>query len=310
MSGGKDSTRQAIFVRDTLGMRPLLVCLGYPPEQVAQRGVDNLANLIELGFDCIHINPSPPVWKTLMKKAFLTHANWCKSTELALFSAVPRFAIAYQIPLIWWGENAALQLGDLGVMGKAGWDGNNLRNMNTLAGGDVTWLIGDGIRKNEILQYCYPSPEEMDHADLKIAFLGYFWNDWGLVENGLAAAVRGLDVRREPPEDIGDPEGVTSLDEDWVTFNQMIKYLKFGFGRITDYVNEAIRSGKLTREEGIRLVERYDGRCSSKYIESFCRYIEISVDEFWSVVDACVNRSLFERGGPTGERWLRKFTVG
>ena len=40
-------------------------------------------------------------------------------------------AIAYQIPLIWWGENSALQLGDLNVMGKSGWDGNNLRKMNT-----------------------------------------------------------------------------------------------------------------------------------------------------------------------------------
>jgi N-acetyl sugar amidotransferase len=312
VSGGKDSTRQALFVREQLGMRPLLVCLGYPPEQVSTRGVDNLSNLIALGFDCIHINPAPPIWRMLMKKAFLLHANWCKSTELALFSAVPRLAIAYQIPLIWWGENAALQLGDLNVMGKAGWDGNNLRNMNTLAGGNVSWLIGDGIERNQILQYCYPSIAEMDNAHLTIAFLGYFWRDWSLVDNGLAAAVRGLHVRREPPEDIGDPEGITSLDEDWVTFNQMIKYLKFGFGRVTDYVNEAIRLGRMTRAEGIRWVAEYDGRCSPRYIRSFCRYLGIAEDEFWTVVDACVNRSLFERANEAteGVRWRRRFEIG
>jgi Zn ribbon nucleic-acid-binding protein len=89
--------------------------------------VENVSNLIKLGFDCVSINPGPQTWRKLMRRSFLEHANWCKSTELALFSSVPRLAIAYQIPLIWWGENAALQLGDLNVAGRAGWDGNNLR---------------------------------------------------------------------------------------------------------------------------------------------------------------------------------------
>ena len=83
-------------------------------------------------------------------------------TELALFSSVPRLAIAYQIPLIWWGENTALQLGDLNVMGKDGSDGNNLRKMNTLGGGDITWLINDEVKKDHILQYNYPSEKEKE----------------------------------------------------------------------------------------------------------------------------------------------------
>jgi N-acetyl sugar amidotransferase len=308
VSGGKDSTRQASYVKEVLGMNPLLVCLSYPPEQVTERGVANLSNLIRRGFDCISINPGPQTWRKLMRQSFLQHANWCKSTELALFSSVPRLAIAYQIPLIWWGENAALQLGDLNVMGQAGWDGNNLRNMNTLAGGDVTWLLSDEIRRNMLLQYAYPSVEEMDAANLKIVFLGWFWRDWSLVENGVYSALRGLDVRREPPEDIGDPVGVTSLDEDWVTFNQMIKYYKFGFGRITDYVNEDIRNGRMTRAEAIALVEKYDGRCSPAYIASFCVYLGISESEFWAVVDKYVNRDLFARGADG--RWERRFEVG
>ena len=154
VSGGKDSTRQAFFVKDVLKMNPLLVCLSYPPEQVTQRGVDNVSNMISHGFDCITINPSPQVWQKLMKKGFSIYTNWCKSTELALLSSVPRLAIAYQIPLIWWGENTALQLGDLNVMGKSGSDGNNLRKMNTLAGGDITWLLSEEIQRDNILQYC------------------------------------------------------------------------------------------------------------------------------------------------------------
>jgi N-acetyl sugar amidotransferase len=308
VSGGKDSTRQAFYVKDVLKMNPLLVCLGYPPEQVTQRGVDNVSNMISHGFDCISINPAPQVWRKLMRKGFFEYTNWCKSTELALFSSVPRLAIAYQIPLIWWGENAALQLGDLNVMGKSGSDGNNLRKMNTLGGGDITWLLNEEIKKNQILQYCYPSEKEMEDANLRITFLGYFWKDWSQIDNGHFAGLRGLDIRNEKPWEIGDPVGVTSLDEDWVTFNQMIKYLKFGFGRITDYVNEDLRNGRMTREEAIELTDKYDGTCSEKYIRSFSQYIGITVDEFWQQVDKSVNPVLFDKIKPGV--YKKKFKVG
>ena len=308
VSGGKDSTRQAFFVKDVLKMNPLLVSLGYPPEQVTQRGVDNVSNMINHGFDCISVNPSPQVWKKLMREGFFKYTNWAKSTELALFSSVPRLAIAYQIPLIWWGENAALQLGDLNVMGKSGSDGNNLRKMNTLSGGDITWLLNTGIRQKDILQYNYPSEKEIDDANLRITFLGYFWKDWSLIENGNFATLRGLDIRNERPWEIGDPLGITSLDEDWVTLNQMIKYLKYGFGRISDYVNEDIRNGLISREEGIELNKKYDGSCSPKYIESFSNYIGITVDDFWKQVDKSVNLELFTKQGKG--KYLPKFEVG
>ena len=34
-----------------------------------------------------------------------------------------------KIPLILWGENPGLQLGDMKSLGKNGYDGNNLRNL-------------------------------------------------------------------------------------------------------------------------------------------------------------------------------------
>lgn len=308
VSGGKDSTRQAIYVKEELGMNPLLVNLCYPPEQLTQRGADNVSNMIRHGFDCISIYPAPEIWRKLMRKGFLKYTNWCKSTELALFSSVPRLAIGYQIPLIWWGENAALQLGDLKIMGKSGADGNNLRWMNTLGGGDVSWLLSKEIKRHQILQYLYPSEKEMKEAGLRITFLGYFWKDWSLLDNGTYSALRGLEIRREKPDDIGDPYGITSLDEDWVTLNQMIKYLKFGFGRVSDYVNENIRNGLMTRQEGILLNERYDGKCSEDYIESFCRYIGITQKTFWHQVDSAVNKKLFFKKGIG--RYVPRFKVG
>ncbi|OGI11759.1 MAG: LPS biosynthesis protein [Candidatus Margulisbacteria bacterium GWF2_35_9] len=308
VSGGKDSLRQAIYVKEVLRMNPLLVNLSYPPEQITPRGVENVSNMIRHGFDCISVNPAPQIWRKLMRKGFFEYTNWAKSTEFALFSSVPRLAIAYQIPLIWWGENAALQLGDLYVMGKSGSDGNNLRKMNTLGGADISWLLSKEIKKKQILQYCYPSEKEMVDANLRITFLGYFWKNWSLVDNGTYSALRGLEIRNEAPQDIGDSEGVTSLDEDWVGLNQMIKYYKYGFGRITDYANEDIRLARIAREEAIEIVRDYDGCCSPRYILSFCNYIGITIVEFWKQVDKSVNKDLFEKN--KDGKWMPKFKVG
>lgn len=308
VSGGKDSTRQALFVKNTLGMNPLLVCLGYPPEQTTVRGMHNISNLVNHGFDCMLINPAPQTWKTAMRKSFFEHCNWAKSTELSLFSSVPRLAIAYQIPLIWWGENPGLQIGDLKALGKNGWDGNSIRYQNTLGGGEINWLLDETIQRQHVLQYCYPSQESMERAKLQIAYLGYFWKNWSLVDNGTFSSLRGLEIREDSPEENGDYEGVSALDEDWVTLNQMIKYLKFGFGKTTEYVNEAIRNNQMTREEGIHIIERFDGKCAKHYIQSFCDYIEITERKFWETVDKFVNRTLFEKN-PQGV-WVRKFQVG
>lgn len=296
VSGGKDSMRQALWVRDKLGLRPLLACLTYPPEQVTQRGVDNISNLIDLGFDVVISAPAPGTWRRLMRESFLRFTNWARSTELALFSSVPQLAIRYNIPLILWGENPGLQLGDMKTLGRTGYDGNNLRFMNTLSGGGMDWMLDAGIEPGDLLPYRYPDPAAFEAAGLQIVYLGWFLGDWSLVNNAAYSCSNGLDIREDTVDKTGDLHGVTSLDEDWVTLNQMIKYFKFGFGRATDYVNEEIRLGRMSREEGIAIVERFDGCCGDDYIASFCDYIGISVAAFWEKVHASVNRELFDIG--------------
>ena len=308
VSGGKDSTRQALWVRDKLGLRPLLVCLSYPPEQVTTRGAHNISNLIEQGFDTVVLGPAPGTWRHLMRESFLRFTNWAKSTELALFSTVPQLAIRYGIRLIFWGENPGLQLGDLKTLGKTGYDGNNLRNMNTLSGGSMNWMHQTGLSFGELLPYRYPDTTEFENHNLQIIYLGWFLGDWSLVNNGMYSCTHGLRIRSDTVENTGDLLGVTSLDEDWVTLNQMIKYYKFGFGRVTDYVNEEIRLGRMTRPEGTKLVEQYDNACAPEYIQEFCSYIGITVHAFWEHVHRNVNRSLFnvdENGNIS-----RRFRVG
>ena len=308
VSGGKDSVRQAIFVRDKLGLNPLLACLSYPPQQVTQRGVDNISGLINLGFDCVISSPSPETWRKLMRHSFDQFTNWAKSTELALFSSVPQLAIQYDIPLILWGENPGLQLGDLKTLGKTGYDGNNLRNMNTLGGGSLDWITDLHEDNGDLIPYRYPDEDEFELARIQIVYLGWFLGDWSLVNNASYSCLDGIEIREDTVENTGDLYGVTSLDEDWVTLNQMIKYYKFGFGRVTDYANEGIRNGEMTRDDAIKLVDKYDDSCSNEYIKSFCDYVDITVNQFWEQVRKNVNQELFSIS--KDGKITKKFEVG
>jgi len=308
VSGGKDSTRQALWARDKLGLRPLLVCLSYPPQQVTPRGVENISNLIELGFDTLVVSPQPETWRKILREGFLNFTNWARATEQAIIGSAPQAAIRYKIPLILWGENPGLQLGDMKTVGRTGYDGNNLRFMNTVSGGNLQWLFDAGFTPQNLISFRYPTVKEFDAINIQIVYLGWFWNDWSLINNGMYAVANGLLIREESVIEAGDLTRVSSLDEDWVTLNQMIKYYKFGFGRVTDHVNEAVRGGLMSREHGIRLVEEYDGSCSPSYIESFCDFIDITVDDFWKHVRASVNRELFDvRSDGSIER---RFKVG
>ncbi len=307
ISGGKDSTRQALWVRDYLDLNPLLVCLSYPPEQVTQRGVDNLSNLIEMGFDVVVSAPAPGTWRNLKRDGFDEFTNSFRSTELALFSCVPQVALRYGIDLVLWGENPALQLGDMKALGRTGYDGNNLRYMNTLTSGKA-WMYARGYSEAELIAYSYPAVDEFLAADLKIIYLGWFLGDWSLVNNAMYACPVGLQLRSDDVASTGDLFGVTALDEDFTPINQMIKYYKFGFGRTTDYVNEEIRLGRMTRVEGIDLVSRFDDKCSPDYIARYCDYLGIGVDVFWDKVRGNCDRRLFNVAGDG--HITRKFEVG
>ena len=104
VSGGKDSTRQALWVRDKFKVNPLLVCCTYPPDQITKAGHENLSNLINLGFDVIVSGPSPVFWKKILKEGFFK-GNYLRGPEIALFSSVPQIAVKYGIRLIIWGES-------------------------------------------------------------------------------------------------------------------------------------------------------------------------------------------------------------
>lgn len=308
VSGGKDSTRQAHWVRDRLGLRPLLVCCGYPPKQMTEVGADNLSNLISMGFDLIVSTPAPQSSAALSLQSFEDFGNVCKSTEMALFSTVPRLAIELGVNMIFWGENPALQVGDSAVAGEDEFDGNNLRRLNTLTDGGHQWM--DAALDNAKLKdhYLYPSEIEFERKKISILYLGPAWDDWENHENATYAALQGLSLRPGEADITGDISEASMLDEEFTNINMMLKYYKFGFGRTTDIVCEKIRENKLSRADAIPVVQKYDGVCDDRIIHRYCDYVGISIGRFWDIAHQWVNKDIFKvtpRQRPTP-----KFTVG
>ncbi len=297
VSGGKDSTKQAMYARDVLGLKPLLVSCVYPPEQLHERGAYNLANLISLGFDTVSLSLDPQAWKKMMRRSFFLYSNWCRSTEMALYAIPIHISIAYKIPLVFLGENPALTIGE--KHGRLDGDASQMKHSNTLGGGVPDKELSEGSSARDLHFYTYPPDDDMEHAGMRIVYLGYYIEEWSGRNNADFAIDHGLKTRNEPPEKIGDLWGVSALDEDFRLVNQMLKYLKFGFGHVTDQVCDAINLGAMSRDEGIELVKKYDGKCDHLYVKRFCDYLEISEEEFWEVAESVRNRNIWstnERG--------------
>lgn len=296
VSGGKDSTRQAFYIRDELGLKPLLVSSVYPPEQLVDRGARNLSNLVGHGFDCISLSLDPQTWKKTMREAFRKHANQCKSSELPLYAIPVHIAVGYQIPLIFLGENPAYYLGT--PVGDAhGGDASRMKYCNTLEGGSPEEYLVDGVTWKDLYFYAYPSDADMQKANVRIAYLGYYVEDFNSFENLRFALAHGLELRTDPIEDIGDYTRSQSLDEDFYPLNQFLKHLKFGIGQVADKVSEEIRHGRMDKQSGIELIRKYDGKCAQRFIRQFCEYIEITEDEFWLIAERARNKEIWKKDG-------------
>ncbi len=295
VSGGKDSIRQAFYVRDVLGLKPLLVSCAYPPEQVTERGANNLGNLARHGFDMHIIAPAPGVSKKLMRFSLEKYGNLYRATELALYASMPREAVALGIPLIFLGENPSLAFG--GKVGSFDSDANHQRTHNTLSGARVDeWLEAD-VSLEQLLPYCYPRDEDIARANLRMVYLGYFIRDFNDIKNTAFAMSKGLESRTgidACAASTGSINPADAVDDEFVHVNQFFKYLKLGFGKVTQQASVKIRLGAISRDEGIELVKNYDGKCSDKFILKICDYLKISWDEMHRKFDQFRNREIWQ----------------
>ena len=247
-------------------------------------------------FDLIIIKQNPRIMRKIIKHDFYSVGNMNISTEYTIWSSAYRIAMEHKVPLIIQGENEALTLGASEGLNRDG-DAAQVYKNNTLSGINAfqRYANCEGVSKKNLYLYNFPKPGLLDRISIQAYYLEYYTNEWDQVGNADFSMKRGLKIRDDDLEELGSVKKFCALDSDLWIVNQVLKYVKMGFGYATDEACYEIREGRITRSEGFELVKRYDGKCGEKYIKKFCRYIGISIEEFWRVVEFFRNKNLFQK---------------
>ncbi|MFO1249456.1 MAG: N-acetyl sugar amidotransferase, partial [Alphaproteobacteria bacterium] len=98
----------------------------------------------------------------------------------------------------------------------------------------------------------------------------------------------------------------SSIDDRIDPFHYYTTLIKFGIGRATYDAAQEIRNDKITREEGVALVKKYDQEFPAKYYPEFLDYIGLNEQEFAATVDKFRSPHLWEQ---SGNSWRLKHTV-
>ena len=283
VSGGKDSTKQAITARDVLGLRCLLV--NGEPDNITDIGRYNIENLKNLGFDVLCLRPNPKLMKKLVKRDFYKYLNPVKITEYSLYASSYIVAEQFDAPLIIQGENVALTLGiSLSGLDK-NYDALTANQSPTLISDWKEYLEVEGVQEKDLFLFHYDQ-NRLRQKNIQAIYMQYFLKEWSYRGNAEFAQKHGLKYRENlDPNSIGTYMEFAQLDTDMHVVNQMLKCIKLGFGECVDHACYDLRDGKISRNEAIELVKKYDGKCDPKYIDEFCQSIDITVNEFWKVAN-------------------------
>jgi hypothetical protein len=221
-----------------------------------------------------------------MKRDFYRYLNPVKITEYSLWSSAYIIADQFNIPLIIQGENGGLTLGTR--LTGLGTDSDALKanEMNTMSSGWEEYLEVEGVTEKDLFMFQY-NRKRLQEKGIRGIWLQYYLKEWSFRGNAEFSRQHGLMWRPDnfDPDSIGSYVPFAQLDSDLVQVNQMLKYIKFGFGQCMDHACYDLRDGRITRDEAIKLVRQYDGKCSEQHIKQFCDFIGISIDEFWRVAN-------------------------
>jgi N-acetyl sugar amidotransferase len=296
VSGGKDPTYQTMKALD-LGLKPLCVC--FEPTIATEIGKRNLDNLQKLGVDLILVKKDYKVYKSMVLQGLQVVGDNEWPNHVGIFTVPVHFAVKFNIPLILWGESPQFEYGGPATSKENRYLNRRwLEEFGGLLGYRVEDMIGvDGITDKDLELYKYPSDEEIERVGVTGIFLGYFFK-WDTRRQLDAVIEKGFEVSERHIETTYT--NFENLDCYSMTIHDYMKYIKYGFGRATDHACLDIRNGDISREEGVRLANRYDGKYPHEAVNEFLTYSGLSKEELDSIFDSFTNRKIFESDGKGG----------
>tara|TARA_X000000368_G_scaffold153911_1_gene121265 strand:- start:16795 stop:18006 length:1212 start_codon:yes stop_codon:yes gene_type:complete len=286
-SGGKDSSFTAHLLKYKYGMNPLTVT--WAPHLYTEIGWKNFTNWMHVGgLDNLLYTPNGQLHRLLTKLAFTNLLHPFQPFIIGQRLIGPSIASKFGINLIMYGENQAEY-------------GNNVEENKTpkmkseyfsSKGKEAIYLGGLTIKEimdkynyslNDFVPYFPINYSLYNNLNMNFQYLGYYVK-WDPQECYYYASENtGFQANVERTE--GSYSKYSSIDDKMDPYHYYTTLIKFGLGRASYDASQEIRNGKITREEGVALVKKYDQEFPNKFFNEFLDYISIDESEFWETID-------------------------
>lgn len=280
-SGGKDSFYASHVLKYKYGMNPLTVT--WSPHMYTPWGWNNFQKWIHAGFDNYLCTPNGLVHKLLTRLAV---ENLFHPFQPFIFGQkffAPRVAMLHNVKLVFFGENEAeygnpISDNESGIRDFSYFSNSDPSNV-FFGGTSVRDLKNEfNLTDNDLFQYMPCDPEEIEEHDIEVHYTGYYMK-WHPQAN-YYYAVEHMDFEACPERMPGTYSKYVSVDDKMEDFNYYTTGIKYGLGWTSYVAAHEIRSGDLTREEGVALVKKYDLEFPERYLDDFLEYISIDPKKY------------------------------
>ena len=273
ITGGQDSYFIIHIVKNKLGLNPLLV--NYNKYFNTALGIRNLANL-RIKFDCDilfqNVNPNSvkKIIKTSLRK--LGSMYWPNLAGHTVFPV--QTALSYKIPLIIWGAHQGLeQVGMFSHKHEVEMT-RRYRKEHDLMGLEADDLLSvfDTLQESDVWQYRYPGDEDLNDVGLKGIYLGNYirWDPKAQHELMIKKYGYRTSIFNRTFDKYDHVDCFNYMD-----IHDLLKLYKTGFSKVTDQASREIRFGRISRNQGLSLVRRYEQE-PLKYLDVFCKWLGVS----------------------------------
>ena len=301
-SGGKDGGFVAHQLKYKYGMNPLTVT--WAPLKATDIGRKNLDAFIASGFDNIIGTPNGKTTRRITRLSFEHLGDPFQPFIYGQTNFPLHMAVKYNVQLIMYGENGEVEYG--GDMKNAHRPTRDIQDHDKhyFSGLPPEFWAEHGIMLADLKPFMAPTYESIVKNKTEIHFLSYY-KIWDPQENFYYCRENtGFSPNTERSE--GTYSKYASLDDQIDGYHYYLGFIKFGIGRATSDTAHEIRDGKITREEGISLVKKFDGEKPKKYHQTFLDYAGITDSELDAVIDSWRSDHLWEK---TEEGWKLKHAV-